>query len=124
LGNLKKNAFFVTNYHIKRKKTKFIAVFAHNVVTAIVKQNDIFTEIIFCTPETPPPPPPPPPTRPRKQTTVARLLTNKDIYLSRGILGNTKESIVQIPSSKIVGSTNVKSKVYWAAICPLFKAKR
>jgi hypothetical protein len=38
--NQTKNAAFATNYHIKQRKLNFVAIFAHNLVTATEK----FTE--------------------------------------------------------------------------------
>jgi hypothetical protein len=37
----KKVAFATTNYHKKQRKLNFVAIFAHNLVTAIEKQNNL-----------------------------------------------------------------------------------
>ena len=39
--NLTKNLAFATNYHIIQRKLNFVAIFAHNFVTATEKQNNL-----------------------------------------------------------------------------------
>jgi hypothetical protein len=39
--NLTKKVAFATNYHMKQRKLNFVAIFAHNLVTAIEKQNNL-----------------------------------------------------------------------------------
>ena len=39
--NLTKNVAFATNYHMIQTKLNFVAIFAHNLVTAAEKQNDL-----------------------------------------------------------------------------------